>query len=73
MSDADGVRGRRVMHRDNFGMLNEALWAPDASLVIISMGAAPESFSGGTVEILNLADGVRTARLPFAESLKWGP
>jgi hypothetical protein len=73
-SDVDAVTARTVLRPETFPTLNEALWAPDASLVIVARAPAPSVYAGGVLE-LYYSDGARSmvALLPFGRQLKWGP
>lgn len=72
-SEPDGVTGRTTLREEDFQLLNEALWAPDASLVIVAMASTPEIAQGGQAKIV-YADGRPSVDLtPFAQQMKWGP
>lgn len=73
-SAADGVSGRTVLRPEIFTFVNEALWAPDASFVIVANASNEQIFSGGAVQ-LYYTDGQKTMvpLLPFAQNMKWGP
>jgi hypothetical protein len=73
-SAADGVTNRTVVIPDSFLLLNEALWAPDASLVIVATAPIAEVYQGGLIE-LYYTDGKTpmVSLLPFGQSFKWGP
>jgi len=49
-SAADGVTGRTVLRPETFQNMNEALWAPDASFVIVANPAVPEIYQGGAAQ-----------------------
>ena len=72
-SAPDGVTGRTVLRPETFNYLNEALWAPDASFVIIANGSE-QVYYGGKAE-LYYTDGQKAmiSLLPNAQSMKWGP
>jgi len=70
-SAPDGVTGRTVLRPETFESLSEALWASDASLVIVSK----VSDAGGMLE-LYYTDGAKRMISLVASSgqqLKWGP
>lgn len=73
-ASTDGVTGRTVLRPETFETLNEALWAPDASLVIVAKATGPSVYEGGVVE-LYYTDASRSmvSLLPFGRQLKWGP
>ena len=72
-SAADGVTGRTVLRPETFSYMNEALWAPDASFVIIANGS-DQTYFGGEAQ-LYYTDGQKTMipLLPSAQNMKWGP
>jgi hypothetical protein len=62
-----------VINAGNFQLLNEALWAPDASFVVVAIAPIEGVFVGGLAEI-NYFDGSPSMILTnFAQSMKWGP
>ena len=67
----DGVTGRIVLRPETFETLSEALWAPDASFVIV---AKTDSANAGNIE-LYYTDSAKSMvpLLPFGQQLKWGP
>lgn len=72
-SAPDGVTGRTVLSSADFQLLNEALWAPDASFVIAAFAPAQEMFQGGQAEIVYLDGRPNVVLTPFALQMKWGP
>jgi hypothetical protein len=70
----DGVTGRAVLRPETFTSLNEALWAPDASFVIVANAPAETIYAGGVLELYytDATKGV-ISLLPFGQQLKWGP
>jgi hypothetical protein len=74
-SAPDGVKDRTVLSDENFIMMNEALWAPDASLVIVATSPARNWNQDGGVLELYSTDGRREAvwLAPFGKQLRWGP
>lgn len=72
-SEPDGVTGRTNLNEEDFQLLNEALWAPDASLVVVAMASAPEIAQGGPAKILYLDGRPGVELTPFAQQMKWGP
>jgi hypothetical protein len=72
-SEPDGVTGRTTLSEENFELLNEALWAPDASLVVVAMASAPEIAQGGQAKIVYLDGRPSVDLVSFAQQMKWGP
>lgn len=72
-SEADGVTGRTALSAEDFQLLNEALWAPDASLVVVTIASAPEVYQGGQARIVYLDGRPNVDVVPFAQQMKWGP
>jgi hypothetical protein len=70
---ADAVSGRTVLRPDTFELMNEALWAPDASFVLVALAPIADVYNGGQVEIVYLDGRPSVALIPFAQRLKWGP
>jgi len=72
-SASDGVTGRTILRPETFEVLNEALWSPDASFVIVAKAPATTIYAGGTLE-LYYTDSAKSmvALLPFGQQLKWG-
>ncbi len=76
-SAPDGVTDRTVLREENFVLINEALWAPDASFVITSTMPAPlwdPNRDGGVLE-LYYTDGQKGAvwLARHGQNMKWGP
>jgi hypothetical protein len=72
-SAPDGVTGRTVLRPETFEMMNEALWAPDTSFVVVAFAPNPEVFQGGRAEILYLDGRPNIVLTSFAQQMKWGP
>ena len=72
-SDADGVTGRTVLSQADFQLLNEALWAPDASFVVAALAPTPDVHQGGQAEIVYLDGRPNVVLTPSAQQMKWGP
>ena len=72
-SAPDGVTGRTVLRPETFTAMNEALWAPDASFVIIANGSE-QVYAGGEAQ-LYYTDGQKTmiSLVPSVQNMKWGP
>ena len=73
-SAPDGVTGRTVLSTEDFQLLNEALWAPDASFLVAVIAPTPEIYQGGQAKIVYL-DGRPSVPLPppSVQRMKWGP
>jgi hypothetical protein len=74
-SAPDGVTGRTVLRNENFRMMEEALWAPDASFVIVATAPERSWDQGGGVLELYSTDGQKSPiwLAPFGRQMKWGP
>jgi len=72
-SAPDGVTGRTVIYPDTFTSVNEALWAPDASKIILVESGNPEVWTGGAATFYPLGGGAPVKLLPDAGNLRWGP
>jgi hypothetical protein len=72
-SAPDGVTGRTALSTEDFQLLNEALWAPDASFVIAAFASTREVYQGGQAEIIYFDGRPRIVLTPFAQQMKWGP
>lgn len=73
-SGSDGTTDHSVLREENFVLMNEALWAPDASFVIVAI--APERIwqQGGVLELYPTDRQKEVVRLaPHGEKMKWGP
>ena len=70
----DGVTNLTVLRDENFVMMNEALWAPDASFVIVAMSAGRVWDQNGGVLELYSTDGQKEIvwLAPYGEQMKWG-
>ena len=73
-AEPNGVTGRTVLRPETFESLNEALWAPDASFVIVARAPSDSVYAGGVLE-LYYTDAARSMipLVPFGQQLKWGP
>jgi hypothetical protein len=74
-SAPDGVTDRTVLRDENFVMIEEALWAPDASFVIVATAVGRAWNQDGGVLELYYTDGQkdRVWLAPFGQQMKWGP
>jgi hypothetical protein len=74
-SAPDRVTNRTVLRNENFILMNEALWAPDASFVIVASAPARNWDQAGGVVELYYTDGQKSKvwLAPFGKQMKWGP
>ena len=68
----DIITNWSVLRSDTFELMNEALWAPDGSLAIVTYAPTPDNFTGGKAKIIYF-DGRPDITLTLsAQKLKWG-
>jgi len=72
-SAPDGVTGRTVLRPDTFELMNEALWALDASFIIVAFAPNPDTYQGGRAEVVYLDGRPNMVLTEFAQQMKWGP
>jgi hypothetical protein len=72
-SAPDGVTDRTILLDETFNMMNEALWAPDATFVIVASAPVPDVYQGGRAEIVYLDGRPSVPLTTFAQGMKWGP
>ena len=72
-SGSDGVTGREQLKTDVFNNTNEILWAPDASLAIVTFAPTQDVYQGGQAEVVFPDTRPNILLVPFAEQLHWGP
>ena len=72
-SAPDGVTGRAVLRNDTFELMNEALWAPDASFVVVAFAPIQDVYFGGQAEIVYLDGSPNVVLTTYAQSMKGGP
>jgi len=72
-SAPDGVTGRTVLSTEDFQLLNEALWAPDASFLVAVIAPSLEIYQGGQAKIVYLDGRPSVPLVPSAQQMKWGP
>lgn len=74
-SAPDGLTHRTVLRDENFALMKEALWAPDASFVIVASGSEQNGDPSAGVLELYYTDGQKSAvwLAPFGEEMRWGP
>jgi hypothetical protein len=70
-SASDGVTGRTVLRPETFPNMWEALWAPDASFVIVTL--SDDNFQGRAAQLIYTDGSPALPLLSFAQDLKWGP
>ena len=71
-SAPDGSTDRTQLLPDAFENINEVLWAPDASVLILAIAAGPDAYAGGEARLIYLDGRPSMALLPVAEDLRWG-
>ena len=62
-----------LLHSESLRMLNEALWAPDGSFVIVALASSEDVHNGGQAEIVYLDGRPNVVLAPFTQQMKWGP
>lgn len=74
-SAGDDLMNRTVLRRENFVLMNEALWAPDASFVIVSTALERNSDLKDGVLELYYTEGQKDVvwLAPSGWQMKWGP
>ena len=72
-SAPDGVSGRTVISNEDFTLMNEALWAPDAGFVVAALAPSPEIYQGGQAKLVYLDGRPGVVLAPAAQQMKWGP
>jgi Tol biopolymer transport system component len=74
-SAPDGVTDRTVLRDENFVMMKDALWAPDASFVIVSSAPGQNwDQDAGVLELYSIDRQKSPVWLaPSGEKMKWGP
>ena len=72
-SAPDGVTGRSVLSTEDLQLLNEALWAPDASFLVAVIAPSQEIYQGGEAKIIYLDGRPSVPLVSYAQRMKWGP
>ncbi|NWG05079.1 MAG: PD40 domain-containing protein [Chloroflexi bacterium] len=72
-SAPDGVTDRTILLPDTFEAMNEALWAPDGSFVIVAFAPTLEVYFGGQAEVVYTDGSPGVVLTSFAQDMKWGP
>ena len=62
-----------VLRGDTFELMNEALWAPDASFVVVAFAPNEDVYEGGRAELVYLDGRPNAVLAGFAQTMKWGP
>ncbi len=62
-----------VLRGDISEMVNEALWAPDASFVIVAVAPATDIYDSGRAEIVYFDGRPNIVLTQVAKQMKWGP
>lgn len=69
----DIITNWTVLRGDTFELMNEALWAPDASFVVVAFAPNADVYEGGRAELVYLDGRPNTVLAGFAQNMKWGP
>ena len=72
-SAPDAVTGRTPLSNETFQLLNEALWAPDASFLVAVTAPSPELYQGGEARVIYFDGRPGVVLAPSAQQMKWGP
>lgn len=72
-SAPDAVTSRTVLSSETFPLLNEALWAPDASFLVAAIAPSQEIYQGGEARIIYLDGKPSVVLTPSAQQMRWGP
>lgn len=72
-SETDGVTGRTKLKPDAITGLNEALWAPDGSFVIVADAPVDSVPAGGVATLVYMDDRPDVSLVDFALLMHWGP
>ena len=72
-SAADNTTDRTVLRNETFETIEEALWAPDASFVVIVSASNQEASGDGQAEIVYIDGRPNVPLAQSAREMKWGP
>jgi hypothetical protein len=72
-SAPDAVTGRTALSSETFDLLNEALWAPDASFLVVVIAPNPEIYQGGQARLIYFDGRPGAVLAPSVQQIKWGP
>jgi hypothetical protein len=70
---SDMMTSWTVLRGDTFEMMNEALWAPDASFVIVAFAPTADIDDSGRAEVVYMDGRPNVMLTQFAQQMKWGP
>lgn len=72
-SAPDAVTGRTILSTEDLQLLNEGLWAPDASFLVAVIAPSQEIYQGGQAKIVYFDGRPSTVLAPSVQQIKWGP
>ena len=72
-SAPDGVTDRTIIYPETFTAMNDALWSPDGSQIVVVEATDPDMWYGGAATLYTPSGGAPVPLLPFAQDLRWGP
>ncbi len=72
-SAPDAVTGRALIYPETFTTMNEAIWSPDGSQIVVVEGTDANMYYGGAATLYTLSGGAPIPLVPFAQDLRWGP
>jgi hypothetical protein len=73
-SAANGMTERTSLLRsESLRTMNEALWSPEADLVVVALAPSEDVNEGGQAEIVYFDGKPNLVLSPFAQEMKWGP
>ena len=72
-SPDDIIHQWSVLRGDPFELVNEALWAPDGSFVVVAFAPAEDVYEGGHAEIVYFDGRPNVVLVPSAQQMKWVP
>jgi len=72
-SAPDAVTGRTVLSAEDLQLLNEALWAPDASFLVAVIAPSQEIYQSGQAKLIYFDGRPSAALAPSVQQMKWGP
>jgi len=68
----DIVKNWAVLRGDTFELMNEALWAPDGSFVIVTYAPGTDTYTGGQAKIIYFDGSPDVSLTTSSQELKWG-
>jgi hypothetical protein len=69
----DAVTGRTILPTEDLQLLNEGLWAPDASFLVAVIAPSQEIYQGGQAKIVYFDGRPSTVLASSVQQIKWGP